>query len=157
MKRISALLIVVVLAGCATPIHVSQPESLRVVVLLGSGRLNLYESDNCLRSFPVAVVSPDKIPTGSFIVKEKIAEPVWWRPGGRAVPYGDKNNPLGSRWIGLRATGNTPDVRVYGIHGGLKRHSHSTGCIVMKNQHIEQLYDVLGKRTVVEIRADVEQ
>ncbi len=157
MRKLSALLIVVLLAGCATPIRVSQPERLRVVVLLGSRRLDLYEGTCILRSFPIAPGSRGKTPTGSFVVKEKIAEPVWWSPEGETVPYGNRNNPLGSRWISLRATSKTPDVRGYAIHGGLKNQSHSKGCIVMKNRHIEQLYDVLSKGTLVEIKEDVEQ
>jgi hypothetical protein len=31
--------------------------------------------------------------------KERKEQPMWFRPGHDPVPYGDPQNPLGTRWI----------------------------------------------------------
>jgi lipoprotein-anchoring transpeptidase ErfK/SrfK len=55
----------------------------------------------------------------------------------------------------LRATGSTPDVRGYGIHGTWDEStigkSESAGCIRMKNRDVEELYVLLPPGTPVTI------
>ncbi len=85
-----------------------------------------------------------RTPTGTFVVREKIAEPAWWPPDGREVPFGHQDNILGTRWLSVRATGNTQDVRGYGIHGTWEPDSvgkaSSAGCLRMINAEVEELF-----------------
>ncbi len=96
-----------------------------------------------------------KTPIGTFVIRDKIAQPVWWRPDGKEIPYGDPENILGTHWLSLRATGDTEDVRGYGIHGTKDDSSigkaSSAGCLRMHNADIEQLFMVLPVGTEVTI------
>ncbi|MDD4872668.1 MAG: L,D-transpeptidase family protein [Kiritimatiellae bacterium] len=97
-----------------------------------------------------------KTPVGVFVVNDKIKEPVWWRPDGREIPFGDPENILGTRWMSIKASGaDTPDVKGYGIHGTWDETSigkaESAGCIRMKNSEVEQLFVMVPVGTVVTI------
>jgi len=97
-----------------------------------------------------------KTPEGTFVIREKIKEPPWWRPDGSVVPYGNKEeNILGTRWFSLRATGETEDVRGYGIHGTWSPESvgtaSSAGCLRMKNDEVEELFVYIPVGTPVTI------
>ncbi len=85
-----------------------------------------------------------RTPVGTFSVRDKIMEPTWWPPDGREVPFGHKDNILGTRWMSVRATGDTPDVRGYGIHGTWEPDSvgkaSSAGCLRMINEEVEELF-----------------
>ena len=56
-----------------------------------------------------------RTPVGTFKIIDKITEPPWWRPDGKVVPFGDKENILGTRWMAIEATGDTPPAKGYGI------------------------------------------
>ena len=97
-----------------------------------------------------------KTPAGTFVIREKIKEPPWWRPDGSVVPFGNKEeNILGTRWFSLRATGDTDDVRGYGIHGTWSPESvgtaSSAGCLRMKNEEVEELFIYIPIGTPVTI------
>jgi LysM repeat protein len=97
-----------------------------------------------------------KTPEGTFVIREKIKEPPWWRPDGTVVPYGNKKeNILGTRWFSLKATGDTEDVRGYGIHGTWSPESvgtdSSAGCLRMKNNEVEELFIYIPVGTPVTI------
>jgi len=38
-------------------------------------------------------------------------------PDGKMIPFGDKANVLGTRWMSLQATSTTNAVHGYGLHG----------------------------------------
>lgn len=96
-----------------------------------------------------------KTPVGTFEIYDKIPEPVWWRPDGKEVPFGNPENILGTRWMAIRAKAGTADVRGYGIHGTWFDDSigkaESAGCIRMHNPDVEELFDLLPLGTVVTI------
>ena len=96
-----------------------------------------------------------KTPVGSFKISDKIVNPVWWRPDGKEVPFGDPDNILGTRWMALRATGDTDDVRGYGIHGTWEKNTigkaESAGCIRMHNKDVEELFNLIPLGTEVVI------
>ncbi len=62
-----------------------------------------------------------------------------------------KDNPVGSRWMGLSAKG-------YGIHGTNQPNSigkaASTGCIRMGKHDLEELFAILNAGDAVQIRAE---
>jgi len=96
-----------------------------------------------------------KTPVGTFVVREKIPEPTWWPPDGREVPFGHPDNILGKRWMSVRATGDTPDVRGYGIHGTWQPESvgkaSSAGCLRMINAEVEELFTYIPVGTPLRI------
>ena len=97
----------------------------------------------------------DKTPVGTFVVTERIPEPPWWREDGKTVPFGDKENILGTRWMAIKATGNTKEIKGYGIHGTWDINSigkaESAGCIRLTNEEVEELFELVPVGTSVKI------
>ncbi|MGD9782353.1 MAG: L,D-transpeptidase family protein [Kiritimatiellia bacterium] len=89
-----------------------------------------------------------KTPAGTFKITDKIERPVWHKPGGRAIPYGDPENELGTHWLAL-------DLPGYGLHGTWDPDSigkqSSAGCVRLLNADIEELYTILPKGTLVTV------
>jgi lipoprotein-anchoring transpeptidase ErfK/SrfK len=96
-----------------------------------------------------------KTPVGTFAVSDRIKEPVWWKPDGKEVPFGHPENILGTRWMAIKAKGDTPDARGYGIHGTWADDSigkaESAGCIRMHNKDVEELFELIPLGTSVTI------
>ena len=92
-------------------------------------------------------------PVGAFVVKVRQKDPTWWRPGETPIPPGDPKNILGSRWLGF---GETQDYTGYGIHGTSDPASlgtdSSAGCVRLRNEDMELLYDfvTLGTEVVIQ-------
>jgi LysM repeat protein len=109
--------------------------------------------DRIFLEFPVGLGRDNGTPTGAFLVQVRQKDPSWWRPGEAAIPAGDPKNILGSRWLGFK---ETPDYAGFGIHGtsdptSLGRES-SAGCVRLRNEDIELLYDFVPYGTEVVIR-----
>jgi lipoprotein-anchoring transpeptidase ErfK/SrfK len=126
-----------------------------VAVSKSRNDLVLYMNGQFFKRYPVGTGQYGKTPTGTFKITERIKEPVWWRPDGKEIPYGDPQNILGTRWMTLRATGETPDVKGYGIHGTWDESSigkaESAGCVRMKNGDVEELFALVPVGTTVTI------
>jgi lipoprotein-anchoring transpeptidase ErfK/SrfK len=123
----------------------------RIVVSIPDRKLALIEDGKVVRIYPTAVgadVTPS--PTGTFTVIRRVPNPTWYH-AGKVVPPG-KNNPVGSRWIGLSEKG-------YGIHGtnapGSIGRNVSHGCIRMRNRDVEQLFELVKVGDVVELHGEV--
>jgi lipoprotein-anchoring transpeptidase ErfK/SrfK len=122
----------------------------RVLVSIPDRKLAILENGNVLRTFPVAVgaaVSPS--PTGEFQIVSRLKNPTYYH-SGVIIPPG-KDNPIGPRWLGLNKKG-------YGLHGTNEPKSigkaASHGCIRMRNSDIEQFFQMVSVRDVVEIRGE---
>jgi lipoprotein-anchoring transpeptidase ErfK/SrfK len=129
--------------------------NLAIVVNSAQNELTLYANGKFFKQYPVGTGKFDRTPTGTFVITEKIKEPVWWRPNGKEIRYGHPENILGTRWMTLRATGDTPKVSGYGIHGTWDENtigrSESAGCIRMKNRDVEELFALVPLDTPVTI------
>jgi lipoprotein-anchoring transpeptidase ErfK/SrfK len=115
-----------------------------IVITRGANTLKLYDAKRLVRTFPVATgqaIYPT--PSGVFRVVRKELNPWWypptydaWAKGLKPVPPGP-TNPLGTRWMGLSATG-------VGIHGTDADtsigYSVSHGCIRMHVPDAEWLF-----------------
>jgi len=120
----------------------------RVKVNISDNTLTVYLNDRFFKKYRVGTGRYLSTPTGKFRITERLVHPVWWRPDGRKVPYGDPENVLGTHWLSLNIPG-------YGIHGtwepeSVGKHS-SQGCIRLTNPDIEELYTLLPVGTEVEI------
>jgi len=112
-----------------------------------------------VRSFNVGLGSNDSTPTGSWLVEthKKIKNPTYFSPRGEGVvDADDPKNPLGERWIGLTGIdGQAVGKQSYGIHGTIDPDSigkqASMGCVRLRNEDVELVYDMLveGKSVVV--------
>ena len=117
--------------------------------------LELTLGGKFFKKYVVGTGQNAKTPAGTFVVKDKIEHPDWWSDGGKVIPYGDPANVLGTHWLALEATGETPRVSGYGIHGTwddttLGRQS-SAGCVRMSNADVRELFLFLPRQTPVTI------
>jgi lipoprotein-anchoring transpeptidase ErfK/SrfK len=120
------------------------------LVSIPDRKLAVLENGTVLATFPVAVgASTTPSPTGEFTIVTRVTDPAYYHRG-KVIPSG-KENPLGTRWLGLSQKG-------YGIHGtNMPRsvgHAASHGCIRLRNRDIEQLFTMLHVGDTVVIRAE---
>jgi lipoprotein-anchoring transpeptidase ErfK/SrfK len=150
LQSIAAMLLVAALRAAAQEkATAADPSSTRrIIISIPDRKLALTEDGRLLRVYPVAVgarVSPS--PTGEFKIVSRIIDPTYYHPG-IVIPPG-RNNPLGTRWIGL-------DRKGYGIHGTNEPRSigkaASHGCIRMAKADLEQFFTEVRVGDVVEIR-----
>ena len=129
----------------------------RLRVLKAEFSLAVDKSDNILdvfmngkffKRYRVGTGKFAKTPEGEFEINDRIAQPTWWRPDGKAIPFGDPDNLLGTHWLSL-------NVRGYGIHGTWEPdtigHQASAGCVRLLNEDIEELFALLPLGTPVKI------
>ena len=123
-----------------------------IVIRRGSNRLYLYKGMRFQRVFGVATgQSIYPTPLGRWSVVVKWRNPWWyppnsdWAKGEKPVPPGP-GNPLGTRWMGLSASGvgihGTPDDASIG-------YSASHGCIRMHITDAEWLFNHVNIGTTV--------
>ena len=127
-----------------------------IVIRRDSRRLFLYDGVRLEHRFVVATGQPTyPTPLGRLTIVVKWRNPWWypppspWARGLRPVPPGP-GNPLGTRWMGLSASGvgihGTPDEASLG-------YSLSHGCIRMRIPEAEWLFDHVKIGTTVFIVA----
>jgi lipoprotein-anchoring transpeptidase ErfK/SrfK len=97
-----------------------------------------------------------RTPSGTFKIAGKTLEPEWYY-NGKTIPYGDKRNVLGTRWMALKPIkGTDPNLRGYGIHGTWMPETVGTqcsnGCIRMRNKEVEELFSILPYGTEIVIK-----
>jgi lipoprotein-anchoring transpeptidase ErfK/SrfK len=121
-----------------------------VLVSIPDRKLAVMENGEVIARFPVAVgaaVSPS--PQGKFEIVNRVANPTYYHDGA-VIPAG-KDNPVGTRWLGLNQKG-------YGIHGtnapASIGHAASHGCVRLRNRDMEKLFPLLRMGDVVEIRGE---
>jgi len=128
---------------------------LAIIISKSRNDLLLKANNRFFKRYSVGTGKFGTTPVGTFIIADKIAEPPWWRPDGKMIPFGDKENVLGTRWMSLTATGETPKVRGYGIHGTWEPDTigkqASAGCVRLVNSDVEELFTIIPVGTPVTI------
>jgi len=121
-----------------------------VLISIPDRKLAVIDNGEVLATFHIAVgadVSPS--PTGDFEIVSRLSNPTYYHPG-KVIP-GGKDNPLGTRWLGLSLKG-------YGIHGTNMPHSigraASHGCIRLRNRDAERLFELVQVGDAVQIRGE---
>lgn len=131
--------------------------SAKMVIVISKSRndLLLKAQDRFFKRYPVGTGKFGTTPAGKFLITDKIVEPPWWRPDGKVIPYGDKENVLGTRWLSLTAAAGTPNIRGYGIHGTWEPDTvgrqASAGCVRLVNSDVEELFMLVPIGTPVVI------
>ena len=128
----------------------------KVVVHKKEFRLYLYDGDRLFKAYTVGVGRQGRTPTGIFKIAGKTVHPEWCY-NGKTIPYGNKENVLGTRWMALKPIKGTDNtLRGYGIHGTWQPESVGTecsnGCIRMKNKDVEELFSLIPYGTEVELK-----
>jgi len=137
-------------AVAQVPRHAPADHARRVLVSIPDRKLAIIEDGIVVAKFPIAVgAAASPSPTGEFQIVNRVSNPTYYRPG-TVIPSG-KDNPLGTRWVGLSQKG-------YGIHGTNAPksigHGLSHGCIRLRNRDMERLFTMLRVGDVVEIRGE---
>lgn len=132
----------------------SNAKSVRLEIRLSERRVNVYQGENKVKSYSIAVGRPGwETPIGDYTVKQKIRNPTWVHPlNGSVIPGGDPENPLGHAWIGFWTDGKN----WIGFHGTPNPESVGTaashGCIRMYNHDVEELFNKVSLGTEVVVR-----
>ena len=113
--------------------------------------LGVWLGDVVVAAYQVGLGKENRTPSGEFVVEVKQLEPDWYR-AGRKIPFGDPENILGTRWMGFE---NHPGVMGYGIHGTAHPETigldESMGCVRMRNEEVEELFELVSRGTRVAI------
>ena len=121
-----------------------------IVVSIPDRKLAVVENGAVRATFHIAVGAMESpSPAGEFQIINRISNPTYYHPG-TVIPSG-KNNPIGTRWVGLSKKG-------YGIHGtnapGSVGRAASHGCIRLRNRDMERLFTLLKVGDAVQIRGE---
>jgi lipoprotein-anchoring transpeptidase ErfK/SrfK len=148
LALLSLLLAIPAIAQNSNPVEATPIR--RVVVSIPDRKLAVIEGDAVVAKFPVAVgASESPSPTGEFRIVNRVSNPTYYRPG-TVIPSG-KDNPVGTRWVGLSQKG-------YGIHGTNAPRSvgraASHGCIRLRNRDMERLFTMVRIGDAVEIHGE---
>jgi LysM repeat protein len=109
-------------------------------------RLYLKAGDVLIKEYPVSTGrSAAQTPLGIFIIQSRYPYPTWFHKG-TIVSSASSENYLGSRWLGF-------DKPQFGIHGTifpeLIGQSVSKGCVRMKNEDVEEIFEFIPIGTLV--------
>lgn len=121
-----------------------------IVVSVPDRKLALLENGRVVKVYSVAVgAGGSPSPSGTFRISQRLTNPTYYHPHV-VIPPG-KDNPLGTRWIGLGLKG-------FGIHGTNAPRTigraASHGCIRMRKTDMEELFGKVNRGDVVEIHGE---
>lgn len=118
-----------------------------VVVDKSQNLLFLKTGDEIIKTYVVSTGKNNSTPVGVFKIINKEINPTWFKTGA-VIPSGSPENILGTRWMGIEKKG-------YGIHGTTEPEQLgkqvTLGCVRMKNEEVEELYDIIPVGTEITI------
>ncbi|MBU2043810.1 MAG: L,D-transpeptidase family protein [Candidatus Omnitrophica bacterium] len=118
--------------------------------------LFLKREGEVIKTYGVSTGKDNSTPVGEFAIdNNKLKNPTWFRMGAVVAPDSPENI-LGSRWMGLEGVDSSGErIKGYGIHGTTEPEKLgqqvTLGCIRMKNQDVEELFDIIPTGTKVTI------
>jgi lipoprotein-anchoring transpeptidase ErfK/SrfK len=124
--------------------------SRQIVISIADRKLAVLENGQVMKIYPIAVgARGTPSPDGDFVIINRAKDPTY-RHGDMEIAPG-KDNPLGSRWMGLSLKG-------YGIHGTNVQSSvgkaASHGCFRMRKQDVEEFYTLVEVGDPVTVRRE---
>jgi lipoprotein-anchoring transpeptidase ErfK/SrfK len=131
--------------------HSASPGPKRqIIISIADRQLAVIDHGQVLKTYPIAVgAHGTPSPDGDFVIINHAKDPVY-RHGDKEIAPG-KDNPLGTRWMGLSLKG-------YGIHGTNVQSSVgkaiSHGCFRMRKQDVEELYTLVQVGDTVMVRRE---
>jgi L,D-transpeptidase ErfK/SrfK len=126
--------------------------SVQLLLNLETRSLEVREANQPAVFYEVAVGQADwQTPVGKFRVINKIENPAWQHPITKEEIEPGPDNPLGTHWIGFWSDGQAQ----IGFHGtnqeDLIGEAVSHGCVRMRNQDIQALYQRVDVDTTVTV------
>jgi lipoprotein-anchoring transpeptidase ErfK/SrfK len=121
-----------------------------ILISIPDRQLALVDNGEVVKTYPIAVgANHTPSPEGNFTIISHVADPSWTHKGKVMAP--GKDNPVGSRWMGLSLKG-------YGIHGTNAPRSigkaASHGCFRMGRKDVEELFKLVRVGDTVAVRAE---
>ena len=121
-----------------------------IIISIPDRQLAFIDNGQIVKIYPIAIGSSHTpSPQGDFEIISRVTNPTWTHKGKVIGP--GKDNPVGSRWMGLSLKG-------YGIHGTNAPRSigkaASHGCFRMGKKDVEELFKLVRVGDVVTIRGD---
>jgi lipoprotein-anchoring transpeptidase ErfK/SrfK len=137
-------------APAATDHSTSPAPKHQIIISIADRQLAVIDHGQVLKTYPIAVgAHGTPSPDGDFVIINHAKDPVY-RHGDKEIGPG-KDNPLGTRWMGLSLKG-------YGIHGTNVQSSVgkaiSHGCFRMRKQDVEELYALVQVGDTVMVRRE---
>ncbi len=126
--------------------------SLHLVIRLSDRRVYLYQGQQLLTSYPIAIGREGwETPTGQYQVIQMVQDPVWQHPFTGELVLPGPENPLGTRWIAFWTDG----TNYIGFHGTPHEETVgqaiSHGCVRMFNQDVLALFEQVQLGTPVTV------
>jgi lipoprotein-anchoring transpeptidase ErfK/SrfK len=124
-----------------------------ILISIPDRQLALVDDGQIVKVYPIAIgAKATPSPTGDYTIISHVADPVYHHEGKTVLP--GKDNPVGSRWMGLSLKG-------YGIHGTNVQSSigkaASHGCFRMKKKDVEELFTLVKVGDIVSIHGERDQ
>lgn len=90
---------------------------------------------------------------GVYTIGLKQENPMWSPVGQEPIAFGDPRNPLGTRWLAWHQNGRGTTLGFHGTNdaAGVGRRI-SEGCIRMRNEDVEVLFDILPMGAEVDVQ-----
>jgi len=151
LKKVLYLVLLLMLSVTTAHAELRDTVSPSIIINLPSRMLELYSGNTLIKEYPVAIGKQSTpTPVGQFNIIYKEKNPTWIPPGRDYTVESGPDNPLGYRWMGF--------FELYGVHGtnepGSIGHVASNGCVRMKEENVEELFDVVKIGTPVKITYD---
>ena len=107
------------------------------------------------KRYPVGIGPSQDVPAGTYALSARKKHPSYSRPGQRTIAYNAPGNILGTVWLGLSPTRDTPVVKGLGLHGTWVNASLGQNCkdgrIRFSNSDVEELELLLPFGTRVNV------
>src|SRR3989338_772150 len=118
-----------------------------ILIDKSDNKLKLFCDDELIKTYSVTTGANNSTPIGTFTIEMKLENPTWYTTGA-IVPPNSPENVLGTRWMGF-------SIPEYGIHGTTEPEAigkqTSKGCVRMRNEEVEELYDIVPLKTTVTV------
>ena len=139
-----------ILVAAATEMAAETAPTRRLLVNIPARKIALVEDGKVLKVYSVAVGKKSTpSPSGAFHIASHVVNPTYSH-AGKVVGPGPAN-PVGTRWMSLGYKG-------YGLHGTNHPesigHAASHGCIRMRNQDVEELFQLVRVGDEVDLIKD---
>lgn len=119
-----------------------------IEIAISKNVLWLKQGTHFVKKYSVSTGEKGNTPVGEFKIANKVINPSWYYEDKVYLPS-DPKNGLGTRWMGF-------DLKGYGIHGTIEPEKigrpASLGCVRLRNEDVEELFDLIPAGTSVTIR-----
>jgi lipoprotein-anchoring transpeptidase ErfK/SrfK len=139
-----------ILVAAATEMAAENGPTRRLIVNIPARKIALLQDGKVVKVYPVAVGKPSTpSPIGALHIASHVVNPSYSHEGKVVKP--GPSNPVGTRWMSLGYKG-------YGLHGTNHPesigHAASHGCIRMRNQDVEELFELVRVGDEVDLIAE---